>query len=372
MPRSLHDPARLGRAVLATATWAWTGSVPAGGAVDVGESGALVGILGAALLGATATAVAAIRTNRRLRAALAAGRAAQRTLAERERRQRSLVEQAGDVIWTMDLDGALTSVSPAVERLLGFRPDEAVAQGLHERLTPASARIATRALASAVEAVRTGQRLPTARLELEERRKDGSTVWTEVSASGLYDEHDRFVAILGLTRDVTERRKAEEQMAHRALHDDLTGLPNRALVQDRVEQAIVSAARGGERFALVMVDLDGFKPVNDTFGHIAGDQVLRDVARRLEGCVRSSDTVGRVGGDEFVLVLHHVTGAADVDAVTAKVHEALARPFVVDTHPVRLGGSSGSALYPDDGTDERSLTNHADAAMYRAKRAKRA
>jgi diguanylate cyclase (GGDEF)-like protein/PAS domain S-box-containing protein len=283
---------------------------------------------------------------------------------------RHVVEQAGDVIWTMDLDGRTTYVNPAVERLRGYRPEEVLTQRLEDVLTPASAATAVRALARASRRVAAGARFEPIHLELEQRCRDGSTVWTEVTAAGLYDG-ERFVAILGVTRDVDVRREAEARMAHMALHDPLTGLPNRALVQDRVQQAIVSAVRDGERFAVVMLDLDGFKPVNDTYGHAAGDQVLRDVARRLEACVRASDTVGRVGGDEFVLVIRHVTSAADVEAVTRKVHEALAHPFEIDRNLVELACSSGQALYPQDGIDERALTLHADAAMYRAKRAKR-
>ena len=282
---------------------------------------------------------------------------------------RLVVEGAGDVIWTMDLGGRVTYVNPAVTPLRGYRPEEVLAQRLEDVFTPASATVAKHALARASTRVAAGRRFEPIHLELEQRRKDGSTVWTEVTASGLYDG-DRFVALLGVTRDIDARREAEARMAHLALHDPLTGLPNRALVQDRVQQAIVSAVRDGERFAVVMLDLDGFKPVNDTYGHGAGDDVLRGVARRLEGCVRASDTVGRVGGDEFLLVIRHVTAAADVDAVTLKVHDALARPFAIGEDLVALGCSSGQALYPQDGLDEPALTRHADAEMYRAKRAK--
>ncbi len=283
---------------------------------------------------------------------------------------RQVVEQAGDVIWTMDLEGRCTYVNAAVTRLLGERPEDVVGRRLEDMLTPDSAATAAHALARAARRVASGQRFEPIHLELEQLRHDGDTVWTEVTASGLYDG-ERFVAIIGVTRDVGVRRETEARMAHLALHDPLTGLPNRALVQDRVQQAIVSAVRDGERFAVVMIDLDGFKPVNDTYGHGVGDQVLREVARRLERCVRASDTVGRVGGDEFLLVIRHVGDVADVDAVALKVRDALAHPFEIDRNLVELSCSAGRALYPQDGVDERALTRHADAAMYRAKRAKR-
>ena len=183
--------------------------------------------------------------------------------------------------------------------------------------------------------------------------------------------------VVGIYTDITALKRTEEAVRVLAQHDALTGLPNRRLLEDRLAQALARAKRESSLVGLLLIDLDGFKPVNDRHGHRAGDEVLRVVAQRLRDCVRAADTVARFGGDEFVIVLDSLATAADAGAVAAKVIEALARPIEPVWMTARaqaafhIGGSVGIGIYPQDGAGPDSLMRHADAAMYRAKDAGR-
>ena len=160
---------------------------------------------------------------------------------------------------------------------------------------------------------------------------------------------------------------ANEQLRNIALYDNLTGLPNRLLLEDRMGQAMRRADRGGSHFTVMFVDLDRFKPVNDNFGHRAGDEVLKVVAQRLSGCVRKADTVARAGGDEFVIVLSEVN-AHDASLVGRKILDELSRPIRVERHELGISCSIGISVYPVDGRDMVTLMGNADAAMYQAKK----
>jgi len=161
-----------------------------------------------------------------------------------------------------------------------------------------------------------------------------------------------------------ERKRAEERLHHMARHDPLTDLPNRLLFHDRLDMALRRARRDGEFLALLYLDLNEFKEVNDTFGHEAGDQLLREIARRLTGCIRASDTAGRMGGDEFTVLMPNVSGQDCVPVVVEKIRDLLAQPFDLDGHTVAVSASIGSALYPVHGENRDQLFRHADAAMY--------
>jgi diguanylate cyclase (GGDEF)-like protein/PAS domain S-box-containing protein len=202
--------------------------------------------------------------------------------------------------------------------------------------------------------------------ELRVRHADGSLVWIAARAVNLEHDPDVGGVVVNL-HDVTDRKRAEEELAHRAFHDSLTGLPNRALFRNRVDHAIDRSARAGTDPAIAYVDLDGFKTVNDSLGHDAGDEVLREVARRLEAVLRSGDTVARLGGDEFaVLIEHGAEPLAEVESIAQRILEALRAPFVVDGHRVVVGASVGVAA-GDGEADGSALLRNADIAMYRAK-----
>ncbi|WP_374480437.1 diguanylate cyclase domain-containing protein [Zoogloea sp.] len=168
-----------------------------------------------------------------------------------------------------------------------------------------------------------------------------------------------------------ESREAEGRIRHLAQHDPLTDLPNRALFSDRLEQALVNAKRDGQQLAVIFMDLDDFKQINDNLGHGIGDCLLQQVAIRLRHSLRESDTVARVGGDEFILLLRNITDAPDALAVAQKLCSALARPFEIDRHLINISASIGIALYPEHGLGSIELLKHADEAMYEAKRAGR-
>ena len=173
---------------------------------------------------------------------------------------------------------------------------------------------------------------------------------------------------VGVIRDIGERKAAELRITHMAQHDPLTGLPNRALFADRLQHAIAQARREQSRLALMYLDLDRFKPVNDTLGHAVGDLLLQAAASRMLECVRESDTVGRIGGDEFIVLLPTVKDEQDVLLVAEKIRLALDEPFVLaGSHRVSVSSSAGIAIYPDHGSDEIRLQQNADLAMYRAK-----
>lgn len=170
-----------------------------------------------------------------------------------------------------------------------------------------------------------------------------------------------------LQEEIAERKLAEQRIRHMAQHDALTGLPNRALLSDRLEQSLIQARRHGHRVAVMFLDLDRFKAINDSLGHEVGDELLKEIARRLRGVVRAADTVGRLGGDEFVVVLHETQDAAAAAHVAEKIIAAFVPPVRVGPHELRASTSIGIALYPEDGDTAPALLKCADAAMYHAK-----
>jgi len=201
--------------------------------------------------------------------------------------------------------------------------------------------------------------------EFRGRRKDGSRVYVEaLNGLGTYNGRN---AILGTLIDISERKQAEEKVLHLAYHDPLTGLPNRMLFNDRAEQAMAMARRENEVLALLFIDLDRFKAINDTLGHDAGDRLLCEVAGRLRECVRESDTVSRFGGDEFNLLLTQVRNESDTELIAHKILRALRVPIHIEGHELHGTVSIGIALFPRDGNDVQTLIKNADTALYRAK-----
>ena len=432
-----------------------------------------------------------LRNNRRLKLALTASQEARSALRISEERHRLLADNASDVIWTMDLAGHFTYVSPSVERLRGYTAAEAMQQTLDQGFTPESAEIAATGLGRAIQAIQATQPVPNFRAELEQPCKKGGTVWTEVNVTGLQNDLGEFVSLLGVTRDISERKRAdldlriaatafesrdgmivtdadevmlrvngaftqitgydadevigqtprilssgrhdanfyaamweaiqrtgawhgeiwnkrksgdiypvqltitsvkgntgrithyvatmhditkrkqlEEEVQQLAFYDPLTHLPNRRLFNDRLSQTLKHAKRVQSRMALMFIDLDKFKPINDQHGHEAGDWVLQAVARRIECCLRASDTVARVGGDEFLVLLPDVQTSDDALAVADKIRIELEHPFITPSQLSLCASSSiGIAIYPDHASTEQDLLRLGDRAMYQAKSA---
>jgi diguanylate cyclase (GGDEF)-like protein/PAS domain S-box-containing protein len=181
-------------------------------------------------------------------------------------------------------------------------------------------------------------------------------------------EDGSIYALCGISTDITERKEVEEHMRHMAQYDGLTHLPNRALFNDRLQQALAAATRNQDRLALMFIDLDKFKPVNDTYGHEVGDLLLKEVAQRMQDCLRESDTAARIGGDEFVVLLPTIETGEDAGIVGQKILRALNRPFELAGHRLNISSSIGVAIYPDHGGSEKLLVKCADIAMYHAKK----
>lgn len=205
--------------------------------------------------------------------------------------------------------------------------------------------------------------------EIWNRRKDGQVFVAWESIVAVYDEAGAIRYFIGSFRDITEQVEAQRHILRLAHYDVLTDLPNRVLFQDRLERAVVHALRHDRQAALLFLDLDGFKKVNDTMGHRAGDDLLKEVAVRLRGCVRMTDTIARLGGDEFTVILDEISAANDASMVADKILASLHAPIFIDGRDVFIGTSIGISLFPIDGTSGDELLKHADTAMYQAKAA---
>lgn len=283
-----------------------------------------------------------------------------------ESRFRQLVENANDIIYTLTPEGVLSYVSPSWAAELGHSVEEVTGTHIREYLHPDDM---ARCLSFLEEVLVSGE--PRGGIEYRVRRRDGSWRWHTSNAAPLRDDRGDVNAFLGIARDITDRRAMEERIRHLAQHDALTGLPNRALFFEHLDQALRLAARHGEKEALLFIDLDEFKPINDRLGHAAGDQVLLTTAQRLSAGVRDSDLVGRLGGDEFVVLLHAVRDSDEALSVARALCRSLAEPFAVEGQAVAVSASIGVALYPDHAASGDTLVRAADGAMYGAKAAGR-
>lgn len=269
-------------------------------------------------------------------------------------------ESSQESILITNADSIIVSVNPAFLRMTGYSAAEVI--GYNPRLL-GSGRHPAEFFAAMRQTLNAEGRWQG---EIWNRRKSGEIypAWLTISVyRGASGEVLNFV---GIESDISERHAAQERIRQLAYFDPLTGLPNRRLLQDRAEQALVGAEREGKRVALLFVDLDHFKTINDSLGHSAGDQLLSQVAQRLLGCVRRMDTVARLGGDEFVVLLGEAT-LEGTSEVARKILEVVGRPFHIEQHQLGVTPSLGISLFPQDGDDFETLLKHADTAMYRAK-----
>jgi diguanylate cyclase (GGDEF)-like protein/PAS domain S-box-containing protein len=285
-------------------------------------------------------------------------------------RFRTIFESAPIGIVRTDTEGRQVEANPALVRMLGYTAAELAEMDFQGYTHPDDVPTCGRLFGELI----TGER---DWYQVEKRffHKDGQTIWSLVTAQLVRDPADGTPAYaIAMIQDITKRKAAEEGLLrqaqvneHQASHDSLTGLPNRIVFRDRIEQAIRHARRDDERVAVLMMDLDRFKEVNDSLGHYAGDVLLQELGARLRAALRESDTVARLGGDEFGILLPHRCESEEMSSLLAKIAGAVEQPIVLQNLPLTIEASIGVAFFPDDGEDVDTLLRHADVAMYMAK-----
>ena len=285
-----------------------------------------------------------------------------------ERRLQLALEASETAVWELDVESGALQFSRGPEQLLGYAADElpksidAWAKIVH----PHDAHHVVDAITRVISG-ETG----TLRVEYRIRSKQGSSRWLQTIGGVVHRVGSAPARISGTHRDITDLKDYQVELEYRANHDWLTGLANRNVLADRIDHSVAIAERSRRGFGLLYLDLDGFKAVNDTLGHAAGDQLLQAVVTRLKACVRDSDTVARLGGDEFAVVLHDIAQSAAAGTVAHKVLQEVSKPFEIAGREVRVSASIGVAIYPTDGGNRETLLSNADTAMYRAKQSGR-
>ncbi|HEU0167106.1 MAG TPA: EAL domain-containing protein [Chloroflexota bacterium] len=290
-----------------------------------------------------------------------ARREAELALALSEDRYRTIVDTANDAILAFDERGRVTYANGRAPELLGY-PQAELLEMYFRDILQARDRELWDAQAANLQA---GDRLL---LDVGLVRKDGAVLWALNSCSPTFDRKGTYVGAIAMLKDVTERKQAEEVLAYQALHDPLSGLPNRNLLHDRLDRAILARRRDATTLALLLIDLDRFKEVNDTYGHDFGDELLKQVGPRLTAALRESDTVARLGGDEFAVILPNCGDVEAATSIATKLLRALEEPFLLGGEPIYISGSLGVVMCPDHGDDGQTLMRRADVAMYAAKR----
>ena len=292
---------------------------------------------------------------------------AEAAIRESEARYRLMAEHATDMISRVAPDGTILYTSPACTAILGYTPEEMEGTPVRTLVHPED-----------LDAMNffTSQLFAggsTREIRYRALRRDGETVWIEATCQAIRSERTGKVKeVVAISRDITERMRAEQQIHFQAYHDNLTGLPNRKLFDDRLTIALAHARRRkitGQigAAAVLFLDLDHFKLVNDTFGHSAGDRLIQELASRLRSALRAEDTIARFGGDEFIVLLPHMTDSDHAPRVAQKLLDALREPVTIDEQTIYTTGSIGIAIFPEDGDTSENLLRNADAAMYRAK-----
>ena len=266
-----------------------------------------------------------------------------------------------DAVVVTNSEGIITDWNKGSEALYGYTEEEIIGQAVSMLHVPGDTEHITSEVLSAVEKVGkwTG--------EVRMLHKDGSIGWIESMCVPIFDDDKQMIGALGVNRDITDRVNETERLRYLAQYDQLTGIPNRYLLFERISHLIVQCERNKNSFSLVYFDLDDFKIIKDKKGHAFGDQVLREVATRITKSIRKSDTVGRIGGDEFVLLLENTHDKGDIDVAVEALASTISEELPIGLEVLRLSCSLGVATYPENGKTTDELLSTADAAMYKAK-----
>jgi len=283
-------------------------------------------------------------------------------LREAEKRFSDIAFSTSDWLWEVDAQCRFTYCSDGVFKVLGYTSEEMIGRSLFDFLLHTETEYQ-----SVVCNQLMPDKLPISNLENWNYHKDGHLVGLLISGTPILNEDGALLGYRGVFKDITENKQAEERIKFLAYYDILTGLPNRILFNDRLETAISQARRDKSILALMFLDLDRFKTVNDTLGHAAGDELLKKVAARLKSCIRSNDTLARLGGDEFTILLPRINSTEEVVGIAHRVLKAMNSPFDLKENQIFITTSIGVAVYPNDGADSQAILKNADKAMYRAK-----
>ena len=289
-------------------------------------------------------------------------------LTESEARLRAIVATAMDAVVQIDAQGIVTGWNGQAESIFGWAPSEAIGQALHQMIIPEQYQ---KVHIQGLKHFHASGEAPflNKRLEITALHRDGREFPVELTISPAR-WHDK-IEFCAFVRDITERKQSEQFILHLATHDALTGLPNRHLLNDRIQQALIQSQREATQTAVLFIDLDQFKTINDSLGHDVGDLLLKEVAQRLGSSLRNGDTVARSGGDEFVVVLTDISNAQEAATVAQKLLDALIAPYQISGNDMRTTASIGIAIFPDDGENVETLIKNSDLAMYYAKEAGR-
>jgi diguanylate cyclase (GGDEF)-like protein/PAS domain S-box-containing protein len=280
----------------------------------------------------------------------------------RTKYERELLSNIPELVWLKDESGAFLSCNPAFEKYIGKSSAELLGRKSSDVFTTSDS--IRKMLEIENEAIRS-RTTETACVEMV--YPDGETIIAEVTKLPIYDDNGDFIGVLGVAKDITSQKKIENDLRQLAHFDALTKLPNRVMLADRMQLAISHSKRTGEILAVCVLDLDGFKPVNDTYGHKAGDVVLQETAARLLGAIRGDDTAARFGGDEFALLLGGLKSIQECERVLGRIVEEIAKPIDLGSGSAKVSASIGVTFFPVDGADADTLIRHADIAMYQAK-----
>jgi len=285
-------------------------------------------------------------------------------LMRRENYYNNLMEKSTDIIIGIDIrNGNITFVSSSVNQLLGYDEEHYIGKSVLSFFTTSSKRIFSEILGNVAK----NNFLENDRCEVELLKRDGDIVIADMVMQLTLSEDGKFEELSADIRDISERKMAELALSEMARKDELTGLPNRKLFKELSEHSILRAIRYKQNFAILFIDLDGFKAVNDTYGHQVGDKLLIHIAKLLVAAFRASDCVARIGGDEFFVLLEEMSSRREISKVGKKVIHLLSQPVELDGHTVQVGASIGVAIYPKDADDINKLIKKADKAMYAVK-----
>ena len=287
---------------------------------------------------------------------------AENALKASEEKYRNIIENIDVGYLETDIEGNIFFFNQMCLTMTGYSRNELMGNNVRFITNEDTSRRLAQLLRDVYETGKSSRKM-----EFRFQRKDGPWVTLEISASIMLAGKRKRIGVRCFIRDITEQKKAEETIRRLAYHDPLTGLPNRLLLRDRLNMAIARAKRNQQHLAVLMLDLDKFKDVNDTLGHHTGDRLLQSVGDLLTGLLRKGDTVARMGGDEFLIVLQEIKKLRDSAKIAQKIIDAFQHPFIVDDHIIPITTSIGIAIYQDGSDDASTLVKNADIAMYRAK-----